>query len=323
MAFPAGGFVDGVIGAEELSAAGEHGVAVGGVVGASLLGVAVGAGANEVAFADEVGDFCGRAVVALQEGCVGLTGVGVGEDDAVTQGRMAFEVDGRHGVLVHEEDDLATGFGEGRPVAGEDGLIERFVVAADVVGSDDFAGLEDGTDLGVEGVEGRGGKWFGFGEMELVAVAGFVLLGFDEDEDGDVVGVGFRPLLDLLQAAGEGLAGAAVVDVLDVHDFEAGLEHEAVGIKFRIGGETGGGYVFRAGGMGVAATLGVGVDVEFNLADSAVELRWEWLVLVVEPLVGFGILCLPELAFVGRDTGVVAVVGADDLDLVELDGTVV
>jgi len=323
VAVPASGLVDGVVGAEELGAACEHGVAGGGVVDAGFFGVGVGAGADEIALPDEGRDVGGRTVVTLEEGRVGLAGIGVGEDDAAAQAGVAFKVDGSYGMLVHEEDDLAASFGKGGPVAGKDGLVEGFVVAANVVGRDEFSGREDGANLGVECVEGGGGEGFGFGEMELIFSAGFVLLGFDEDEDGDVVGVGFRPLLDLLQAAGEGLAGAAVVDVLDVHDFEAGLEHEAVGIKFRIGGETGGGYVFRAGGMGVAATLGVGVDVEFDLADSAVELLWEWLVLVVEPLVCFGILCLPELAFVGRDTSVVAVVGADDLDLVELDGTVV
>ncbi len=41
--------------------------------------------------------------------------------------------------------------------------------------------------------------------------------------------------------------------------------------------------------------------------------------LVVEAFEGFGILGLPELGFVGRDAGVIAVVRADDLNLVELD----
>ena len=45
--------------------------------------------------------------------------------------------------------------------------------------------------------------------------------------------------------------------------------------------------------------------------------------LVVEAFVGVGILRLPDLAFVGRDAGVIAVVRSNDLDLVEPDGRVV
>lgn len=66
---------------------------------------------------------------------------------------------------------------------------------------------------------------------------------------------------DLLEAASEGLAGAAVVDVLDVHHLESRLVHEAVGVEFGVGGKAGCGYVFGAGGVGVAASFGVGVDV--------------------------------------------------------------
>ena len=40
--------------------------------------------------------------------------------------------------------------------------------------------------------------------------------------------------------------------------------------------------------------------------------------LVVEAFVSVGILGLPDLAFVGRDAGVIAVVRADDLNLIEL-----
>lgn len=118
MAFPAGGFINGVIGAEELAAAGYHGIADGGVIGACFLCVAVGTGADEIAFADEVGDVGGGAVVTLDEGCVGTAGIGVSEDDAAVQRWVPFEVDRGHSVLVHEEDDFAAGIGEGRPVTG-------------------------------------------------------------------------------------------------------------------------------------------------------------------------------------------------------------
>lgn len=63
-------------------------------------------------------------------------------------------------------------------------------MASDVVRSDEFAGLEDGADLCVEGVEGGCGEGFGFGEVRLAAAAGLILFGFYENEDGDVIGVG-------------------------------------------------------------------------------------------------------------------------------------
>jgi hypothetical protein len=94
MTGPACGFVDRVVGAEHLGAAGDHGIACGGVVGAGFLGVGVGAGADEIALADESGDVGGGAIVALEEGGVGLTGFGVGEDDAAAQPGVAFEIDG-------------------------------------------------------------------------------------------------------------------------------------------------------------------------------------------------------------------------------------
>lgn len=75
MAVPTGGFVDGVVGAKQLSPAGQHGVADDGVVGAGFFGVGVSAGADEIALAYEIGDVSGGAVVALEEGCIGLAGV--------------------------------------------------------------------------------------------------------------------------------------------------------------------------------------------------------------------------------------------------------
>jgi hypothetical protein len=99
-----------------------------------------------------------------------------------------------------------------------------------------------------------------------------------------------------------------------------GLFMRPLGSKSGSAGRPAAATIFRTGGMGVAAALGVGVDIELDLADAAIELLGERLVLVVEALVGVGILRLPELALAGRDASVVAVVGADDLDLVELHG---
>ncbi len=286
-----------------------------------MFGVGIGAGADEVALLDEGGDVGGGAVVALDEGGVGPAGLGVGEEDAAAQRWMAGEIDRADGTLVQQEDDLAACVDEGGPIVGEDGFVKGVIVAADVVGGDALVGGEDGANLGVEGVEGGGGEGLGDGEVQIAL--GGALLGLDQDEDGDVVGMGMGPVADLLEAGDEGLAGAAVVDVLYVHDLEAGLAHDAIGIEVGIGRKAGGGSHRGAGGMGVETSLGVGVDVELNLANAAVELLGERLVFVIEAFEGLGVLGLPELALVGSDAGVIAVVSPDDLDLVELEVAVV
>ncbi len=145
---------------------------------------------------------------------------------------MALEVDGTDIGLIHEEDDLATGAIEGGPVACENSLLEGVVCTAHVVRGDDLGRREDRTNFSVERIEGRRAKGFGFGKFELFDRT---LFGFDEDEDGDVIGVGMRPLLYLFEAGCKRLAVAAVVDVLDMHHLEAGPVHDAVGIEGRIG----------------------------------------------------------------------------------------
>jgi hypothetical protein len=136
VAFPAGGLVDGIVGAEDLSSAGHHGVAGGGVVDSGFLGIGVGAGADEVTLAHEGGDVLDGASIALDEGSVGFSRLGVGEDDASAQRGVAFEIDGSDGALVHKEDDLAASAGECGPVAGEHRLIKGLEMAAHVVWSE-------------------------------------------------------------------------------------------------------------------------------------------------------------------------------------------
>ena len=62
--------------------------------------------------------------------------------------------------------------------------------------------------------------------------------------------------------------------------------------------------------MGVEASFAVRVNVELNLANAAVELLWQRLMLVVQSFISVRILALPDLAFVGRYAGVIAVMGA-------------
>src|SRR5258707_15812912 len=70
--------------------------------------------------------------------------------------------------------------------------------------------------------------------------------------------------------------------------------------------------------MCVEPALAIGVDIKLNLAHTAIELLRKRLMLVVKTFVSVRILALPDLAFVGRDTGVIAVVRANDLNLIQL-----
>ena len=230
---PAGRLVDGIVRAEQLGTATEHGIAYGGIVDAGFFGVRVRTGAHQIALADEFGNVESRTVVAFQEGGVRLTGVRVGENDSTAQRWVAFQIDRGDRVLVHQKDDLPARAREGWPVTGEDCFVESVVGAADIIGSNHFAGLEDRADLCVQGVESARSEGLRFGEVELAL--GFSLLGFDEDEDRYVAWMSLRPLPDLLETSCERLAGAAIVDVLYVHDLEAGFAHDSAWVKIRVG----------------------------------------------------------------------------------------
>jgi hypothetical protein len=82
-----------------------------------------------------------------------------------------------------------------------------------------------------------------------------------------------------------------------VHDLEPGFVHEVVGVKAGVGREVGFGDHPRAGGVGVAAAGGVGL--ELDLANAAVKLLAEGLMLVVEALVRRGVILLPDRGFAG------------------------
>src|SRR6266851_7555077 len=70
--------------------------------------------------------------------------------------------------------------------------------------------------------------------------------------------------------------------------------------------------------MCVEPALAIGVDIKLNLAHTAIELLRKRLMLVVKTFVSVCVLGLPDLAFGGRDTGVIAVMRTDDLNLIQL-----
>jgi len=71
--------------------------------------------------------------------------------------------------------------------------------------------------------------------------------------------------------------------------------------------------------MRVHSALGVGEDVDFNLPHSCVQLYCQLWVAIVESGVGARIHLLPQLGRAGPEAGMVAVVRANHLDLVDAD----
>ena len=74
--------------------------------------------------------------------------------------------------------------------------------------------------------------------------------------------------------------------------------------------------------MSIESAFAIRIHVELDLANAAIELLWKWLMLIVQSLVGIRILLLPELAFVGSNACVIAIVRPNNLYLVELQSIV-
>ncbi len=70
--------------------------------------------------------------------------------------------------------------------------------------------------------------------------------------------------------------------------------------------------------MRVTAPFAVGKDIQLDLPNAAVELRVSGSMLVVQALKSSSILALPKLAFAWRNAGMIAVVGPDHLNLIQL-----
>jgi hypothetical protein len=69
--------------------------------------------------------------------------------------------------------------------------------------------------------------------------------------------------------------------------------------------------------MRVKAAFGICVHVEFNLAYTLIELNREGGMDVLETVVGIWLFGLPDFGFVRRNASMIAIVGANNLDLVD------
>jgi hypothetical protein len=118
-----------------------------------------------------------------------------------------------------------------------------------------------------------------------------------------------RPAANRREAGDEGVAGAALVDIHDVHHFEAGLVHLVLRIEAGIGRKSRFCNFADDGWMRVAATL-------LNLTDASGQLIGQGSMSIIERAHRLRVL-LDELAFAGGDARVVAVMTPDHLNLID------
>src|SRR5579883_2550490 len=115
-----GGFSGGVVRAQNLRSAVDGGVAPGGFVGLDAGESGIRHRADQIALPDQPWNQFGvaRGVVAFGERGVWCAGIGVGEQDAAFERRMAFRIERSDAALVEKKDNFAAGFVERRPAAG-------------------------------------------------------------------------------------------------------------------------------------------------------------------------------------------------------------
>ncbi len=188
------------------------------VVPQRFLQVGVGTRADQVAFAHAPGDLIGRSIVEFEERGVVLTGHGMGEHHAATQGRMARQISLADGMLVEQEDEATSRrFQRGPPVMAHS-LVEGRMVAANIVWRDVRRAREDAPDLRIQPVHRIGVERFRYHGGEGKVKRCFFRLQQDEDRKMPRMRVG--PCKQFAKAGLQWLARAALVQVLDVHDLE-------------------------------------------------------------------------------------------------------
>src|SRR5271155_1201334 len=81
-----------------------------------------------------------------------------------------------------------------------------------------------------------------------------------------------RPLADDLKTSDQGLAGAAVVEILYMHHLEARLAHQPLRVEVRVLRQASRSNGLHSCWVSIASAFAVGIDVEFDLAYTGVQL---------------------------------------------------
>ena len=96
-------------------------------------------------------------------------------------------------------------------------------VAPNLIWSHDLAWLKDRSNLSIQCVEQRRRKWLSLDCVRHLVWR--ILFRLHQDEDWNVARMSLRSSSHLLEAYNENVAGAPLVDILDVHHLKAGLIH--------------------------------------------------------------------------------------------------
>ena len=198
----------------------------------------------------------------LLESAVRVSRLGVGEEHtalkvgAVNPVRGPGNVDGS---VVHEEEDAAPGALQVGPTVLDDGVVEGLVAEPHVVGGEQLIGAEDAANLLIQAVQeldGIPGDDLGATLARVLLLGGLEL---HHDGDGHGVRVLVHPGLDDLQAGDERLAEGVDVRVGHVQHLDAGLLPHRVVVVGQLG-------LLADEGLGVVAALGIGEDVDLEVA---------------------------------------------------------
>ena len=123
----------------------------------------------------------------------------------------------------------------------------------------------------------------------------------------------------VLEAGDERMAGAPFVEILNMHHLKAGLVHLMLRIEVRVRRQSCRRNVTNNRRMSKSSALWVREDIDLNLSHTTGELLSQRRMMVVQASQSFGILHLHVLPFTRRKSGVIAVVRANYLDLIQVN----
>lgn len=304
--------------ADVLGSAGEGLFATACVIGASLCGVGISAGADQEALSDEVLNFLELCdgVIAFEPCGEGVTGVGGDEECGLIGMGLGVEVSLYPGAFVIEaEEDFPLQILQSRPASFQHGVSDGGVCGlSQVCGDEPCCGREDFVDELVQFFE----SWCVPAHQPNSGWIRHGLLQFQQDHDWQVVWSCLGPLANLLEGLSQGGDIGGVVEAGGVENFDAGLTEAAIGVGVRSRILIAVGEQVAGERFGEEAAEGVCEQVEFQLSDlHLLQLLREGFVCVFDPLQDRCPCQLNEIgdSFVWSD--VVAVMCADQLNLVE------
>src|ERR1035437_2951294 len=127
-----------------------------------------------------------------------------------------------------------------------------------------------------------------------------------------------RPVTHGIEAEYKCVASGAFIEVLHMHYLEARLIHLMVRIEVRIYRQLRIGDHFHNRRMGELSPLGIVEDINLDLANATSQLIPERSMTIIESAQRLRMIHLQILALARSETGVIAFVGTNHLDLIDM-----